>query len=77
LAFKSNGKSLTTHHAEGNSMTSPTQTVVGRDVPNQLIAKSLLKNLRRLGPTFPPKNSLPITLHGMVGPQKYLYSFPQ
>jgi len=46
---------LTTHHAEGNSMASPTQTVVGTDIPNPLIAQGLLKILRDLIPSFSPK----------------------
>ena len=38
LAFKPNENSSITHHAKGNSMTSPTQTVVGKGKPNPLIA---------------------------------------
>ena len=40
LAFKTQHKSSTTHHAEGNSMASLTQTVVGKGI---LIAEDLLK----------------------------------
>jgi len=39
LAFKPNENSSTTHHAEGNNMASPTQTVVSKDKPNPLIAE--------------------------------------
>jgi len=56
LAFKSSEKSLTTHHVEGNSMASPTQMVVGKDIPYSLIAEGLLKILRDLNPTFPFKS---------------------
>ena len=52
LAFKSS----TTHHAEGNSMASPTQTVVGKGTSNLLIAEGLLKILSGLGSLFPPKS---------------------
>jgi len=69
LAFKSNEKSSTTHHAEGNSMANPTEMVVGKDMPNPLIAKGLLKILRNLIPPSPPK-PLPIPVHGMIRPQK-------
>ena len=37
-------KSLITNHAEGNSMASPTQMVVGKGIPKPLIAKDLLKS---------------------------------
>ena len=43
-------------------MASPTQMVVGKGIPNPLIAKDLLKILRDLVPSSPPKsltNSLP------------------
>jgi len=43
-------KLRTTHHAEGNSMASPTQTAVGKGKPNLLIADNLLKFLRDLIP---------------------------
>ena len=46
LAFKPNEKSSTTNHAEGNSMASPTQTVVGKGISKSLIAENLLKILR-------------------------------
>jgi len=46
LTFKSNIKSSTTHHAERNSMASPTQMVDGKGTQNSLIAKGLLKILR-------------------------------
>ena len=55
MTFRPNIKSSTTHHVEGNSMASPTQTVVGKDVPNLLIAEDLLKILRDLLSLFPPK----------------------
>ena len=47
---------LTTHHAEGNSMASPTQMVVGKGIPNLLIAEGLLKILRDLLSLSPPKS---------------------
>ena len=50
-------------------MASPTQTIVGKDTSNPLIAEGLLKTLRDLIPPYPPK-SLTIPIHGMVGPQK-------
>jgi len=56
LTFKPNEKSSTTHHAEENSMASPTQTVVDKDISNPLIAEDLLKNLRDLIPPSPPKS---------------------
>ena len=62
LAFKPNKKSSTTDHAEENNMASPTQTVVGKGIPNPLIAENLLKILRDLIPPLPLKsliNSLP------------------
>ena len=37
-------------------MANLTQTVVGKDIPNPLIAKDLLKILRDLLPLFPPKS---------------------
>jgi len=43
-------------------MASPTQTVVRKGIPNPLIAEGLLKILRDLVLSFPPKsltNSLP------------------
>jgi len=43
LAFKFNAKSSTTHHAEGNNMTSPIQTAVGKGKSNLLITQGLLK----------------------------------
>jgi len=39
LASKPNIKTSTTHRAEGNSMVSPTQTVVGKGKLNMLIAR--------------------------------------
>jgi len=48
LAFTPNEKSFTTHHAEENNMASPTQIVVGKGIPNMLIAEDLLKILREL-----------------------------
>jgi len=44
-------------------MTSPTQTVVSKGMPNPLIAEGLLKILRDFDPFSPPKsltNSLPL-----------------
>ena len=46
MASKPNIKSSTTHHAEGNSMASPTQTVVGKSISNLLTVEDLLKILR-------------------------------
>jgi len=43
LAFKSNTKSSTTYHAEGNNMASLTHTVDGKSKPNPLITEGLLK----------------------------------
>ena len=37
-------------------MASPTQTVVGKGTPNPLIAEGLLKILRDLVPSSPPKS---------------------
>ena len=37
-------------------MASLTQTVVGKGTPNPLIAEGLLKILRDLVPSFPPKS---------------------
>jgi len=51
--------SPTTHHAEGNSMAGPTQTVVGKDIPYQLIPEDLLKFLTDLIPPESLTNSLP------------------
>ena len=66
LAFKPNAKLSTTHHAEGNSMASPTQTIVSKGLSNSLIAEDLLKILRNL---IPLQNLLPIPVHVMVDPQ--------
>jgi len=55
LAFKPNEKFSTTHHAEENSMASPTQTVVDKGKSNPLITESLLKILRELIPPNPTK----------------------
>ena len=57
-------------------MTSLIQMVVGKGTPNPLIAEGLLKILRDLVPSSLP-NLLPILIHRMVGPQKYLDSFLQ
>jgi len=46
-------------------MASPTQTVVGKDTPNPLIAEGLLKILRDLVPSSPPKS--PINSHPQNG----------
>jgi len=56
LAFKPNGKSSTTHHAERNSMASLTQMIVGKGMSNSLIVEDLLKILRELLPLAPPKS---------------------
>jgi len=40
LAFKPNEKFSTTHHAKGNSIASPTQTVVGKSKTNRLITEN-------------------------------------
>ena len=49
--FEPNLKSLT-HHAEQNSLASSTQTVVGKGIPNPLIAEDLLKNSKGSDPTY-------------------------
>jgi len=57
-------------------MASLTQIVVGKGIPNSLIAEGLLKILRDLIPPFPPKfltNSHP----WMVGPQKAVIVSPK
>jgi len=68
-------KSSTTHHAEGNNMTSPTQTVVGKGILNPLTTERLLKILRDLIPPSLPK-SLTIPIHGMVKLQKAVIISP-
>jgi len=55
-------------------MTSLTQTVVGKGMPNSFITEGLLKILKDLVPPFPPK-PLTIPFHRMLGPQKYMYLF--
>ena len=50
MALKSNRKISITHHAEGNSVASPTQMVVGKGIPNPLTAEGLLKILRDMIP---------------------------
>ena len=55
LAFKPNKNFSITHHAEENSMAILAQTVVGKGIPNLLIAEGLLKVLRDLIPTSLPK----------------------
>ena len=62
-------KSSIIHHARGNSMASPIQTVVDKGISNPLIAEGLLKTLRDLILPSLPK-SLTNPIHGMVGPQK-------
>ena len=74
LAFKSNEKSSTTHRTEGNSMASSAQTVVGKVIPNLLIAEDLLKILRELISLIFTKNLLSILFHGMVGLQNVFIS---
>ena len=53
----SNGDTLMmpTHHAEGNSMASPIQTVVGKGTSNPLITEGLLKILSGLSSTLSSK----------------------
>ena len=48
LALKAQHKSSRTHHAEGNSMASPTQMVVGKGISNLLTAEDLPKTLKDL-----------------------------
>jgi len=55
-------------------MTSPTQMVVGKGIPNSLIAEGLLKILRDLS-CLSLQNPFPIPSHGIVEPLKYLRSF--
>ena len=74
LTFKPNEKSSTTHYAEGNSMGSPTQTVVSKSKPNPLIAEDFLTILRDLIPLIPPK-SLTNSPPWMVSPQKAVFIF--
>ena len=57
------------------SMARLTQMVVGKGIPNPLIAEDLLKILRDLIPLF-HQSLLPISVHGMVGPQKACDYFP-
>ena len=56
LAFKPNEKSSITHHADRNSMASPTQMLVGKGIPDLLITEDLLKILRNLIPPSPQKS---------------------
>jgi len=78
VSFYVQHKSSITHHAEENSMASPTQTVVGKDTPNPLIAEGLLKILRDLVPSSLPKsttNSHPLNgratkIHVFISPTK-------
>jgi len=51
-----------THHAKKNSMASSTQTVVGKGIPNLLIAEDLLKILRDLIPPIPTRISYQFSL---------------
>ena len=55
VGFYVQHKSSTTHHADENGMTSPTQTIVSKYIPNPLIAEGLLKILRDLVLSSPPK----------------------
>jgi len=55
-------------------MARQTQTVVGKGIPNPLIAENLLKILRDLIPSS-LQNPLPIPVHGMVEPQKAVFIF--
>jgi len=70
-----NEKFSTTHHAEGNGMASPTQIVGGKGIPNSLIAENLLKILRDLIPSFPPKSFANFRPWKMVGLQKAVFIF--
>ena len=47
LALKSKRNSSTTHHVEGNNMTSLAQTVAGKGKSNSFIAEGLLKILSK------------------------------
>jgi len=73
LALEAQQKSSTTHHAEGNSIASPTQTIVGKGIPNPLTAEDLLKILRDLFPFDSPPKSLPIPVHRMTGHHKKIF----
>ena len=71
LAFKSN-INLQQLIILGNNMACPTQTVVGKDTPNPLIAEGLLKILRDLVPSSPLEshtNSLPQNGRGTKIPE--------
>ena len=57
------------HHAKGNNMASPTQTVVVKGKLNPLITENLLKILRDMIPTSPSKSHTN-SLRGMVGSLK-------
>jgi len=56
-------------------MASSTQMAVGKGKTNPLIAEGLLKILRDLIPTSPPKSPT-IPFHGMVGPKKVVFVTP-
>jgi len=55
-------------------MASPTQTVVGKDTPNPLIAEGLLKILGDLVPSSPinsyPQNGRATKIPGFISPTK-------
>jgi len=55
-------------------MASPTQMVVGKGIPNLLIAKGLVKILKELT-SQSHQNLLPIFFHGIVGLQKIVFIF--
>jgi len=56
-------------------MASPTQMVVGKDTPNPLIAEGLIKILRDLVPSSPPKSSTNSHPQNGRAKKKYLGSF--
>jgi len=57
-------------------MASPTQTVIGKGMPNPLTTEDSLKILRDLIPFNSPQNLFPIPFHEMVGPHKTIFISP-
>jgi len=57
-------------------MASPTQTVVGKGIPNPLTAEDLLKILKDLISFDSPLKSLTNYCHGMVGSHKIIFISP-